>query len=67
MRATLALYRLRREDRQMPITEQLLYQTDQNSHRRSSIQKAACQNFAIFTGKHLATLLKGDSNTDVFL
>ena len=42
-----------REGRQMPNTEQLLYQTEKNSHRRCSIKKAVLKNFTIFTGKHL--------------
>ena len=51
----------------MPITEQLLYQTDKGSHRRCSIKKAVHKNFGIFIEKHLSALLKRDSNTNVFL
>ena len=59
----------------MPIAEQkLIYQTDKSSYRRSSINKAVHKNFAVFTRKQMklqfvrpATLLKKDSNIDVFL
>ena len=33
------MLRLRKEDRQMPITEQLPYQADKSSHRRRSLKK----------------------------
>ena len=72
-------FRLKREYRQMPITEQLLYQTDKSSHRSFSMKKGVPKNFAIFTRKHLClslflkklqvvkltTLLKRDLNTDI--
>ena len=63
----------------MPITEQLLYQTDKSSHWSFSMKKGVPKNFAIFTRKHLClslflkklqvvkltTLLKRDLNTDI--
>ena len=75
---------LRREDRQiMPITEQLLYQTEKRSHRSCSIKKAfrIRKHFCNFhkktsvlksllnkvAGHRPANLLKRDFNTDVFL
>ena len=62
-------------------TEQLLHQTDKNSHRRCSIKKAVHKDFAIFTWEHQcwslcliklpvfrpANLLEIDSKTGVFL
>ena len=65
----------------MPNTEQIPYQTDKSSYRRCSIKKAVLKNSQILTGKHLcwnlffkklqtfrtATLLKRDSNTDIYL
>ena len=42
-----------REGRQMPNTEQLLYQTDESRHWRCSIIKAVFKDFAITTGKYL--------------
>ena len=72
---------LRREDRHMPIIEQLLYETDKSSHPRCSTKKATHTNFAkhmfwsLFWDKvkiklqvvRLAIFLKRDSNTDIFL
>ena len=45
----------------------ILNKTDKRSDERYSIKKVVCKSFAIFAGKHLATLLKRDCNTDVFL
>ena len=45
---------LRRECRQMPNTEQLLYQIDKNSKRRCSVKEPILKNFSIFTGKHMS-------------
>ena len=42
-----------RKGRQMPNTEQLLYQTHESSHWRCSVKKAVLKNFAITTGKYL--------------
>ena len=59
---------LRREDRQMPITEQLLYQTDKSSHWRCSIIDKSCSSkFRNIHSKHLANLLEKVSNKDIFL
>ena len=72
---------LRREGRQMRNIEQLPYQTDKRSHRRSFFKKAVLKNFAMFMGKYLcwclflikpqtfrtSTLLKRGSNTGFFL
>ena len=44
---------LGRKCRQTPSREQLLHQTDKNSHRRCSMKKAVLKNLAIFTGKYL--------------
>ena len=44
---------LRREDQQISIIKQLLYQTDKSSHIRCSIKKAGRKKFAIFIRKHL--------------
>ena len=66
----------------MSIIKQLLYQTDKSSHWRCSIKNAIHKNFhrktpllSLFWDKveiklqaiRSATLLKRDSNTDVFL
>ena len=60
-----------REGRQMPNTEQLLYQTDKSSNRRCTIKKAVLVNFTIFSGKHLCwslffNFIKKDFNTGIF-
>ena len=58
-----------------------LFDVFKSSHQRCYIKRGVLKNFAIFTGKYLccslfliklqarrlATLLKRDSNTDVFL
>ena len=59
-----------RKGRQMPNTEQLLYQTDKSSNRRSTIKKAVLVNFTIFLGKHLCcslffSLIKKDFNKGI--
>ena len=46
---------LRRDDRQMPITEQLLHQTMEKSHQKRSIKKVVRKNFVIFKRKHLCS------------
>ena len=48
---------LRREGRQMRNTEQLPYQTDKRSRRRSFFKKAVLKNFAMFMGKYLCWCL----------
>ena len=47
------MFLTKKRSRQMPINQQLLYQTDKTSHRRRPVTKAVCKHFAMFSRKHL--------------